>query len=310
MGLEEKPIQEMSARLARTVSRWTEGVEQFETPVRGLAFYRREAATDCASCLVEPSIALVVQGAKLMMLGEESYRYDPYRFLITSLELPATVQILEASKERPYLGLALKLDLRMVGELMLQAPPAAKGEQAGGRGMVLGSTTPELFDALLRLVALLDEPESIPVLAPLIERELCWRVLMSEQGARLRQIVSIGSQSQRIARVIGWLKTNFSEPLRVEGLADLAQMSQSTFHQHFRQLTAMSPLQYQKRLRLTEARRLMLMEDLDAATAAYRVGYESPSQFSREYARLFGAPPKRDMEAMRCSPGARQLAGA
>lgn len=296
---EEDLIKAGSERLAADVARWTDGVSQFETAIAGLNFYRRESPSDCSVCVVEPSVALVVQGAKQMSLGDESYRYDPHRFLITSLDLPAATQVLDASPERPYLGMAFKFDLRTISELMLLAPAAQSREAAPERGMSLGRMTPELLDAFQRMVSLLDDPASIPVLAPLYQRELCWRVLMSEQGARLRQIVSVGSQSHRIARVIAWLKEHYAQPLRVEGLADLAQMSLSTFHHHFRQLTTMSPLQYQKQLRLTEARSLMLGEDLDAAAAAYRVGYESPSQFSREYARLFGAPPKRDIEALR-----------
>lgn len=298
---ENAGIDALSAQLSSDVARWTEkqNTEQISTAIEGLTFYRRETTTDCAACLVEPSVALVVQGAKSMSLGTETFRYDPHRFLITSLDLPATMQILEASQERPYLGLALKLDLRMVGELMLQAPNTAAVESAKGRSMMLGNITPAILDAFQRMVSLLDEPASISVLAPLIKREIYWRVLMSEQGVRLKQIVSVGSQSHRIARAIEWLKTHYDQALRVEKLADLAQMSQSTFHHHFRQLTAMSPLQYQKWLRLTEARRLMLGEDLDAAKAAYLVGYESPSQFSREYGRLFGVSPKRDIDALK-----------
>lgn len=296
---EEDSIAIQSDRLAQAVARRTQGVEEADTAIEALHFFRREAPTSCTVAVVEPSVALVVQGAKCMTLGDETYRYDPHRFLITSLDLPATMQVLEASPERPYLGMALKLDLRALGELMLQCAPPPSRDQSVGCGMVLGQTTKPLLDAFQRLVSLLDEPASIPVLAPLIQREICYRVLISEQGARLRQIVSAGSQSHRIARAVEWLKTHCDQPLRIEDLAASAQMSNSTFHHHFRQLTAMSPVQYQKSLRLTEARRLMLAEDLDAATAAFRVGYESPSQFSREYARLFGAPPRRDIEGLR-----------
>jgi len=297
-------VEELSAQLAGDIARWTEGEQVVETAVEGLNFYRQVAPTDCSACMVEPSIALVAQGAKCMVLGEESFRYDQHHFLITSLDLPAVMQVLDASSENPYLGLALKLDLRTVGELMLQAPVSASAtrDQAQGRGMgrgmVLGQTTPVLLGAFRRLVAMLDEPESIPVLAPLVMREICWRVLMSEQGMRLRQIVSVGSQSHRVVRAIEWLKAHYDEPLHVKELAELSQMSLSTFHHHFRELTAMSPLQYQKWLRLTEARRLMLGEAFDAAKAAYEVGYESPSQFSREYTRMFGASPKRDIAAL------------
>ncbi len=232
-----------------------------------------------------------------MTLGEKTYVYDPNKFLITSLDLPAQMQVLEASAEKPYLGVVLKIDLAVLSDLITQGtlPKAHVAEEE--QCMVLGTTTPHLLNAFQRLVGLLDEPESIAVLAPLIKKEIVWRVLLSEHGSKLRQIVSAGSHGLRIARSIMWLKSNFNRSLSVEGLAEMAQMSKSTFHHHFRQLTSMSPLQYQKRLRLMEARRLMMGEDLDASAAAYSVGYESPSQFSREYSRLFGNSPKRDVTA-------------
>ncbi|ABM00915.1 AraC family transcriptional regulator [Shewanella amazonensis] len=295
--LKKEPVDSLCVALASAVAHHTEGEEWASTAIEGLEFYRQPAPTSCAICVVEPSIALVVQGAKSMTLGEQSYRYDTRRFLITSLDLPAKMQVLEASEEQPYLGIVLKLDLAMMSELILQAPPHPHKDPTSEYAMVLGNTTPSLLDAVQRLVALLDEPESIAVLAPLIKQEIFWRVLISEQGSRLRQIASVGSQGLRIAKSIEWLKSHYDQHLSVDGLADLARMSKSTFHHHFRALTSMSPLQYQKRLRLLEARRLMLGENMDASAAAYRVGYESPSQFSREYARLFGNPPKRDVTA-------------
>ncbi|GGF66483.1 AraC family transcriptional regulator [Alteromonas lipolytica] len=297
MSSDNPLLNESRTRLAAMISSKTEGKAMLDTTIEGLSFYRQTAAaTSCSLCVVEPGIAMVVQGVKSMTLGDETFQYDPHRFLITSLDLPARMQVLEANKENPYLGLVLKFDLAVMSELILQAPLLKGSDSSSDKGMVLGQTTPELYNACERLVSLLDEPESIPVLAPLIKREIFWRVLTSEQGARLRQVVSAGSQGLRVARSIEWLKANYDKTHSVESLADMAQMSKSTFHHHFRQLTSMSPLQYQKRLRLMEARRLMLGEDLDASTAAYRVGYESPSQFSREYSRLFGASPKRDIE--------------
>lgn len=291
-------IAQISAELAADVAHWIKsGSTQMDTAIEGLSFYRQDAPTVRSVQLVEPSIALVVQGSKCMMLDDETFRYDPSRFLITSLDLPAKMQVLEASSEEPYLGVVVKLDLATMSGFLAHAPYFNASEQASGRGMATSPATPELYDALRRLVALLNDPDSIPVLAPLIKREIYWRVLTSEQGARLRRIISVGSQGLRIARSIEWLKQTYDQPLSVDKLAERAQMSRSTYHHHFRDLTSMSPLQYQKKLRLTEARRLMLWESLDAAAAAYRVGYESPSQFSREYARLFGAPPKRDIEA-------------
>lgn len=293
-GIEE--IEVLRRPLAETVARWTDGLNQLSTTIPNLTFYRRDEPTQPASCMVEPSVALVVQGAKRALLGDNVYLYDIKRFLITSLDLPAMMQVFEASRDRPYLGLVLKLDLHVVAELMLQSRMAPPPEHVSDRGMVLGETTPHLLQAFTRLLDLLDEPASIPVLSPLIQREICYRLLTSDQGARLWQIASVGSQSHRIAKAIDWLKSHYAHPLRIEELAADVQMSTSSFHHHFRLLTAMSPLQFQKWLRLNEARRLMLMERVDASTAAFHVGYESPSQFSREYSRLFGAPPRRDIE--------------
>ncbi|MFM2482542.1 AraC family transcriptional regulator N-terminal domain-containing protein [Celerinatantimonas sp. YJH-8] len=292
-------IDQLSDEIAQKIALRTGDSEHVKTEIEGLSFYREDAVSGCTVCVVEPSIAVVVQGAKSMSLGKETYKYDRNNFLITSLDIPATMQVLEANTVEPYLGLALKLDLRVVSELMLQIKQPAQQSKDCGVGMILGQTTPALMECLYRLVSLLDEPDSIPVLTPLITREICWRVLNSEQGARLRQIVSIGSQGHRIARTIEWLKQHYNQNSRVEDLAEIAQMSPSTFHLHFRQLTSMSPLQYQKYLRLTEARRLMLGENMDASKVAYQVGYESPSQFSREYSRLFGAPPKKDIERIK-----------
>ncbi len=292
-------IETLRQPLAAAVARWTGGAGQFATPVPGLNFFRREEPTQAAACMVEPSVALIVQGAKQALLGDNVYNYDITRFLITSLDLPAMMRIVDASPERPYLGVVMKLDLRVVADIVMQSGMAPPSEPPADSGMMLGETTPAMLTAFTRLLELLDDPESIPVLAPLIQREICYRLLMSDQGARLWQIASVGSQSHRIGRAIDWLKSHYASPLRIDALAAHVQMSASTFHHHFRLLTAMSPLQYQKWLRLNEARRMMLSEHLDASTAAFHVGYESPSQFSREYSRLFGAPPRRDIENLR-----------
>ena len=238
-----------------------------------------------------------------MLLGDDTYVLDVHHFLITSVDLPTVVQIIKASQEKPYLGLILKLDRREISQLMVDSnlpPPRA---QQSSRGMAIGEVTLPLLTAFQRLIDLLAEPKDIPILAPIIQREIVYRLLVGDQGARLRQMASAGSQSQQIARAIDWLKSNFTQSLRIEDLATQVNMSTSTFHHHFRVLTAMSPLQYQKWLRLNEARRLMLIERLDAATAAFQVGYESPSQFSREYSRLYGAPPLRNITNLRRSAG-------
>lgn len=285
--------------LARSIAARTSGTGDFDTPIAGLTFFRREAPTAPEVCMVEPCIVLVAQGAKQMWLGEKAFPYDTARFLITSLDLPANAEVVVASPEQPCLGLTLKLDLRTVTELTAQGNLPPRRDRAVGMGVGLGTATTAILKPFERLLELLDEPDAIPVLAPLIQREIHYRLLMSDQASKLRQIASIDGQGHRIAKAIDWLKLNYALPLRIEDLAAKVQMSTPTFHQHFRQLTAMSPLQYQKWLRLNEAKRLMLNEHLDVSRAAFKVGYESPSQFSREYSRLFGITPKRDIAALR-----------
>lgn len=284
--------------LAQVIASAARGEGEVATPVPNLLFFRREEVTQPCACLIEPSVVLVVQGTKQVLVGDVAYPYDIDNFLVTSLNMPATSQVIDASRARPCLGLVLKLDLQVIAELIAHGGLTPPPERSSDRGVSLGSVTAPLLEAFKRLTDLLGEPAAIPVLSPLIQREIHFRLLTSDQGARLWQIASAGSQSQRIARAIDWLKANFTEPLRVPELAERVQMSPSSLHHHFRLLTAMSPLQYQKWLRLHEARRLMVNEDLDAASAAFRVGYESPSQFSREYSRLFGSPPRRDVDTL------------
>jgi len=285
--------------LGKSIARWTEQGEQHKTAVPGLSLFRRDEPTEPISGMYEPSICLVAQGAKRVLLGDDTYVYDAHHYLITSVHLPTVVQIITASREKPYLGLRLKLDRREISQLMVDSnlpPPRA---QQSSRGMATGEVTLPLLTAFQRLIDLLAEQQDIPILAPIIQREIIYRLLVGDQGVRLRQITSAGSQSHQIARAIDWLKGNFTRPLRIDDLATQVNMSTSTFHHHFRTLTAMSPLQFQKSLRLNEARRLMLTERLDATTAAFQVGYESASQFSREYSRFFGAPPLRDITDLR-----------
>ncbi|MBO8133492.1 AraC family transcriptional regulator [Dickeya fangzhongdai] len=285
--------------IAEVIGRWTAGQTDCTTPIPSLTLFRREAPMPPTTCLVEPSIILVVQGEKQMLVGGEAYSYNTQRFLITSLDLPANSQVNVASPDKPCLGLSMKFDLRIMAELIAQGGLPLPTLRTNDRGIGIGTVTPVLIEPFRRMLDLLDEPGSIPVLAPLIEREIHYRLLMSDQAARLWQIASVGSQGHRVSRAIDWLKLNYTATLRIDELAAYVQMSTSSLHHYFRQLTAMSPLQYQKWLRLNEARRLMLNEDLDAASAAFDVGYESPSQFSREYTRLFGAPPKRDIDGLR-----------
>lgn len=285
--------------LRQAIARWTEQGERLDAAVPGLSLFKREEVTEPMSGMYEPSICLVAQGAKRVQLGDDTLVYDAHHFLITSVHLPTVVQIIEASPEKPYLGLRLMLDLREVSQLMLDSSLPPPRAQRSSRGMAVGEVTLPLINAFQRLVDLIAEEKDIPILAPVIQREIIYRLLVGDQGARLRQIASTGSQSHQIARAIDWLKGNFTRQLRIDHLATQVNMSASTFHHHFRSLTAMSPLQFQKMLRLNEARRLMLSERLDATTAAFEVGYESPSQFSREYSRLFGAPPFRDIVNLR-----------
>ena len=283
----------------KSIARYTDTGEQPITAVPGLSLFRRDEPSGPISGMYEPSVCLVAQGAKRVLLGDDTYVYDAQHYLITSVHLPTVVQIIEASREKPYLGLRLMFDQREISQLMVDShlpPPRA---QQSTRGMATGEVTLPLLTAFQRLIDLLAEPEDIPILAPIIQREIIYRLLVGDQGERLRQIASAGSQSHQIARAIDWLKGNFTQPLRIDDLAAHVRMSSSTFHHHFRSMTALSPLQFQKQLRLREARRLMLAERLDAATAAFQVGYESPSQFSREYNRLFGAPPLRDIANLR-----------
>jgi len=307
---EDNPAEIDSGALAQRILKWTTEDTKLITPVPGLALVRRAAPTDPASYLHEPGICLVAQGAKRVTLGDDAYEYDAQHFLITSVGLPVVAQVTDASEDRPYLGLLLEFDQRVLAQLMLDSDlPLARAKQSD-RGMAVGRMTGSLVGAFERLLDLLDEPEDIPIMASLIQKEILYRLLVGEQGERLRQIASAGSHSNQIAKAIGWLQENYTQPLKVEDLASRAGMSASTFHHHFRSLTAMSPLQYQKWMRLNEARQLMLVQRMDAASAAFQVGYESPSQFSREYSRQFGAPPMRDIRQLEQSGGGMRSAQA
>jgi AraC-like DNA-binding protein len=282
--------------LANRIARWTAGRNRLDTRIQGLSLHRWETPTEPESYMLAPSVCLIGQGRKRLFLGEEAYVYDAHRFLITSVDLPVVAQIIEASADKPYLGLTMELDLRVIAQLMLNdgRPPARPSIDR--LGVAVSAVSPPLFDAFNRLLDLLEHPNDIAALAPLVRQEIFYRLLAGEQGPRLRQIVSAGNHGFQIARAIDWLKDNFNKPLRIDELANNVGLSTSAFHSHFRSTTAMSPLQFQKRMRLNEARRLMLAEHIDASRAAFKVGYESPSQFNREYSRQFGAPPMRDIK--------------
>jgi len=272
-----------------------------DTEVPGLSLYRRNAPTACSSATYEPRLIVFVQGKKRIDLGATTLVCDASSFLLSSIDLPVMSQVVEATPEKPMLGMLIKLDMPEVRRILSQEEFAQAGEPADARGMTVGVTTVEMLSACSRLVDLLDAPEDIPFLGGLIQREIIYRLLRSPQGKHLRAIATLGEQSQRTSKAVSWLRMNYAKPLRVEDLASIANMGVSTLHHHFRSLTAMSPLQYQKQLRLHVARERMLYGGLDAASAAFEVGYESASQFSREYCRLFGQPPMREIRALRNS---------
>lgn len=296
-------VNELRMRLAQSIASLIGQQENLTTDIPGLQMFRRTAPTAPYTATYEPSLAVVAQGRKRADLGRTTFIFDESRYLLTSLDLPVISQVVEASEKRPYLCFFLKLEIPIVRELLSHEEIHAPEVRSASPAMATGETTPELLDACCRLVELLDTPQDIPVLSGLIQREIIYRILRGPEGERLRAIATLGDQSQRTAKAIAWVKANFAKPLRVEELAKIAGMGVSTLHHHFRALTTMSPLQYQKQLRLHAARERMLMDGLDAASAAFEVGYESPSQFNREYNRLFGQPPKRDIQTLRL-PGA------
>ena len=294
--------EEMRQALARRIAAQLPTSGEQITAIPGLSLYRRTAPSACNPSTYGPSLGLFVQGRKRVNLGGTAYLCEPATFLLTSVDVPVVSQIIEASEAVPLLSLLLRLEIPMVREILGREEfPAAAGP-AQGRGIAMGQASPELLGACCRLLDLLEVPADIAFLGDLLQREIVYRLLRCPQGERLRAIATAGEQSNRIAKAVAWLRTNYAKPLRVEELASVAQMGVSTLHHHFRSLTAMSPPQYQKHLRLYAARERMLTEGLDAATAAYEVGYESTSQFSREYRRHFGQSPMRDVRA-------RQLAG-
>lgn len=286
---------ELAARIGRTAS----GDGAQATAIPALTVIRASTPSQPLASVYHPSLCIVVQGRKRALLGGEIYTYDPLNYLVVSMSLPVVGQIIEATPAQPYLCVRIDLDPAIVNELLAQLGAAAPPRASEGRALFLARTSAALLDAVLRLVRLLDAPDDAAVLAPLALREIHYRVLLGELGQRLRSLCEADGASQRVARAIELLKARYSEPLRVEDLAAAAHMSPSSLHQRFREATATTPLQFQKQLRLQEARRLMLTEGIEAAAAGYRVGYESPSQFSREYRRLFGAPPRREVAARR-----------
>lgn len=289
----------MRKELASKIAAYAQSLGANPTDIPGLVLYRRTTPTACFLATYEPSVTVFVQGRKRVNLGGHVYLCDGSSFLLSSIDVPAESQIVEASEQVPLLSMFLQLDMPMVREIIGREELPQPEFSVHSRGIAVGETTVGLLGACTRLIDLLETPEDIPFLSHLIQREIVYRILRTPQGERLRAIATTGDLSHKTARAVAWLRANFAKPLRMEELAGIARMGVSTLHHQFRALTAMSPLQYQKQLRLQTARQRMLMDGLDATSAAYEVGYESISQFSREYSRVFGQPPIRDIKALR-----------
>jgi AraC-like DNA-binding protein len=293
--------------LGRLIEQFTGADGVHATSIPRVFLLRSSHPTDELHAVQEPAVCFVAQGRKRVMAGPSVYVYDRAKYLVASVDVPIIGQILEASPAAPYLCLRIDLDPAVIGALMLEAKAPEAASDAPGPALSLSHITPELLDAAIRLVRLLAAPRDIPILAPLAEREILYQLLLGDQASKLRQIAFAESKLQQINRAIGWIKRNYREPFSIDAVAAEARMSSSTLHEHFKAVTSMSPLQYQKQLRLQEARRLILSQSLDAATASHSVGYESPSQFSREYKRIFGAPPAQDIARLRAAPSWQQV---
>ncbi len=289
----------LTAELAGLIDRWTTADGKHPTAIPELTFWRFSNPTEPAQVVQAAAVYVVVQGRKQVVVGGETYTYDPSRYLAVSLDLPVIANIAEATPEEPYLCLTLRVDARELAALIVETGRPAPRDDHDGRALFVSALDASLLDGLVRLVRLLDNPRDIPVLAPLVRRELHYRLLQGEQQGRLAEIAIGDGRLRRVAGALAWIKEHYAEPLRVEDLAKRANMSASALHAHFSAVTGVSPIQYQKQLRLQEARSRLLVGGTSAEAVAYEVGYASPSQFSREYARLFGQPPRRDADTMR-----------
>lgn len=275
-----------------------------ETSIESLSLARMvQPSEGRMPALYRPALCVIAQGSKEIRVGPELYRYDELNLLVVSVTLPVSGMVVDASPQKPYLSLRLDIDPGELTRLIAEAGLAGTAPRPPGRGLYLQRLDTSVLDALLRLMRLLDSPRDVPMLAPLYIREILYRLLRGPQGHLLHDLAMTDSQTHRVTRAIEWLNRNFDKALRIEDLAREVNLSPSTLHHRFKEVTALSPLQYQKQLRLQEARRLMLSEGLEVAVAGHRVGYESPSQFSREYSRLFGAPPLRDLASLRSALG-------
>jgi AraC-like DNA-binding protein len=290
--------QPLRLELARRIASLIGNEENRITEIPGVSLHRRTAPTPPCRTTYHPGIIVVAQGSKRVNLGKRTFIYDEARYLLTAVDLPIVSWVAKATREIPCLVLSLKLDITMVRELLSRDEIHVAASRSESPAMSIGETTPEFLSACCRLLDLLNSPHDIPFLSGLIQREIIYRILRGPEGARLGAVATLGDQSHRTAKAIAWIVANYAKTLRVEELAELSNMGVSTLHHHFRLLTSMSPLQYQKQLRLQSARNLMLNSGLDAASAAFEVGYESATQFNREYSRFFGQPPMRDVRAL------------
>ncbi|MEL7964845.1 AraC family transcriptional regulator [Vreelandella neptunia] len=292
-------------QLSKVARRWALLEELQDTAIAEVQLIRADSATSFHCAVYEPCLCFVIQGSKTVQLGDKEIAYSSLSYMASAVHLPVVGRIDHATPEQPYLAVKVSVDPQEVAGLILElgdkAPAAGQDAICPDMdcGLCSAPMNTRMQGALYRLLSLLDSPEDIPILSPLARRELIYRALMGEMGPQMRRFAASDSQANRIARVIYALKERYAQPLKIRDLADAANMSESTLYHSFRQVTRMSPLQYQKKLRLHEARRLMLAEGLEAATASYRVGYESPSHFSREYSRMFGAPPRADVSQLR-----------
>jgi len=300
-------IRKLAALIEQNTCAGTDGVR--ETAIPRLSLYRWSQVAGPLHAAYEPCVCVVAQGRKRTIAGEGVHVYGTGQCVVASVDVPVVGHITEASAGKPFLALLLRLDPTAIRELMLESDIDRAGRERLEPALGISEADPALIDACVRLLKVLGAPEDIRVMVPLIEKEILYRLLRGAQGSRIGQIAFADSRIQDINRAIGWIRRNFHETLSIEILASTARMSPSSLHQHFKTVTGMSPLQYQKHLRLQEARRLMLSQSVDAAVAGHTVGYESPSQFSREYRRLFGAPPVRDIAKLR-SHGAMSTASA
>lgn len=285
---------ELVERIGRTITK--DGTIQV---LPGLYFNRASTPTQPHYVVSDPAFCVIAQGSKEVVLGDSHYRYDPAHYLLATVEMPIASQVTCASQEEPYLSLRLQLDPNLISSVIVEAGHLAPRNSANVRGIDVSLLDANLLDAAVRLVRLVENPSEARVLAPMITREIVYRLLMGEQSERLRHLAVLGGQHERIIRVIERIRKDFDKPLRIEVMAQEIGMSVSGLHHHFKSVTAMSPIQFQKQLRLQEARRLMLTQNLDATSAGYQVGYDDASHFSREYKSLFGNPPMRDAERLR-----------